>query len=164
MIERTLIVIKPDGVERLLTGQILSRLETTGLKIIGLKMVKIDKKMAMRHYTEDLARRRGTHIRNIMIDYISTGPVVAAAIEGVNAIEVVRKIVGSTLPFSASPGTIRGDFSSDSPVIANTTKRALRNMIHASSETREANRELKHWFKKDELFNYKRSDEDTMFN
>ena len=110
MIERTLIVIKPDGVERQLTGRILSRLETTGLKIIGLKLVKIDKKMAMRHYTEDLAKRRGAHIRTIMIDYISAGPVVAAAIEGVDAIEVVRKLTGDTEPRTALPGTIRGDF------------------------------------------------------
>ena len=155
MIERTLVIIKPDGVERLLTGQILSRLETTGLKIIGLKMVKIDKKMAMRHYTEDLAKRRGTHIRNIMIDYISAGPVVAAAIEGVNAIEVVRKLTGDTEPRAALPGTIRGDFTHVSYKHADNKKGPVKNVIHTSSDKADAKRELALWFSKDELNNYK---------
>ena len=155
MIERTLVVIKPDGVERLLTGQILSRLETTGLKIVGLKLVKIDKKMAMRHYTEDLAKRRGAHIRTIMIDYISAGPVVAAAIEGVDAIEVVRKLTGDTEPRAALPGTIRGDFTHVSYSYADSKKGPVKNIIHASSSKSDAKREVGLWFSKKELCSYR---------
>jgi len=155
MIERTVVIIKPDGVERSLTGKILSRFETAGLKIVGLKMVKIDKKMAMSHYTEDLAKRRGAHVRNVMIDYISAGPVVAAAIEGVGAIEVVRKVTGDTEPRAALPGTIRGDFTHVSYKHADSKKGPVKNVIHASSNKDDAKRELALWFDKKELNSYK---------
>jgi len=154
MMEKTVVIIKPDGVERALTGKILSRFENAGLKIVGLKMLKIGKKTAMRHYTEDLARRRGAHIRNVMIDYISAGPVVAAAIEGVDAIEVVRKLTGDTEPRAALPGTIRGDFSHVSYKHADGKKGPVKNVIHASSSSGDAKRELALWFDKGELNSY----------
>ncbi len=155
MIEQTLILIKPDGVERSLTGKILARFEDAGLKIIALKMIRIDKKMAMRHYTEDLAKRRGEHIRNIMLDYISAGPVVAAIIEGVMAIEVVRKMTGDTEPRTALPGTIRGDFTHMSYKYADSRKGPVKNVIHASSDKEDAKREIGLWFGKNEIHSYK---------
>jgi nucleoside-diphosphate kinase len=155
MIETTLVIIKPDGVERLLTGKILARFEDAGLKLVGLKMLKIDRKMAMRHYTEDLARRRGAHIRNVMVDYISAGPVVAAAIEGVNAIEVVRKLTGDTEPRAALPGTIRGDFTHVSYKHADGKKGPVKNVIHASSSKDDAKHEIDLWFDKKGLNRYK---------
>ncbi len=155
MIERTLILIKPDGVERSLTGKILARFEEAGLKIVALKMLRIDKKMAMRHYTEDLAKRRGEHIRNIMLDYISAGPVVAAILEGVMAVEVVRKITGDTEPRAALPGTIRGDFTHMSYKYADDRKGPVKNVIHASSDKEDAKREIELWFGKNEIHSYK---------
>ncbi len=155
MIERTLVVIKPDGVERALTGKILARFEEAGLKIVALKMLRIDKKMAMRHYTEDLAKRRGEHIRNIMLDYISAGPVVAAVLEGVMAIEVVRKMTGDTEPRIALPGTIRGDFTHMSYKYADSRKGPVKNVIHASSDNEDAKREIELWFGKNEIHSYK---------
>jgi len=154
MIEQTLMLIKPDGVERGLTGKILMRFEDAGLKVIALKMLKIDKRMAMRHYTEDLAKRRGSHIRNVMMDYISAGPVVAAVIEGVNAIEVVRKMTGDTEPRAAFPGTIRGDFTHMSYKYADSKKGPVKNVIHASSSKQDAKREVTLWFNKKELQRY----------
>ncbi len=155
MIQQTLIIIKPDGVERALTGKILARFEETGLKIVGLKMDHVSKEIAMKHYTEDLAKRRGEHIRTIMIDYISAGPVVAAVLEGVNAIEVVRKITGDTEPRTALPGTIRGDYTHMSYAYADQKKGPVKNVIHASSDANDAQREIALWFGKDELFKYK---------
>lgn len=155
MIERTLILIKPDGVERSLTGKILARFEEAGLKIVAMKMLRIDRKMAMRHYTEELARRRGEHIRNIMLDYISAGPVVAAVIEGVGAIEVVRKMTGDTEPRAAMPGTIRGDFTHMSYKYADSRKAPVKNVIHASSDKEDAKREIELWFGKNEIHSYK---------
>ena len=96
MIERTFVMIKPDGVERNLTGDIISRFEKVGLKIVGMKMCWVDKDFARKHYTEDITIRRGEKVRNLLVDFIKNGPVVAIVLEGVEAIEVVRKLVGST--------------------------------------------------------------------
>ena len=154
MIEQTLVVIKPDGVERQLTGKIFTRFEDAGLKIVGLKLVHVDKKMAMSHYTEDLAQRRGEHVRKVMVDYISQGPVVAMVIEGVNSIEVVRKMTGDTEPRTAQPGTIRGDFTHMSFAHADSGKDPVKNVIHASSSKEDADREIPLWFKENEIFSY----------
>lgn len=110
MIQKTLVLIKPDGVERGLSGEIIHRYERKGLKIVGMKMVWIDKEMALKHYTEDITKRRGEHIRNYLIEYVTSGPVIAIVIEGVDAIQNVRTITGDTEPKSALPGTIRGGF------------------------------------------------------
>lgn len=154
MIERTLILIKPDGVERSLSGKILSRFEETGLKIVALKMVRVGKKIALKHYNEDLAKRRGSHIRNIMVDYISAGPTVAAVLEGVNAIEIVRKLTGDTEPRAALPGTIRGDYTHMSYKHADSKKGPVKNVIHASSSREDAKREIPLWFEKSDIHNY----------
>ncbi|HLD02120.1 MAG TPA: nucleoside-diphosphate kinase [Candidatus Nanoarchaeia archaeon] len=155
MIERTLVLIKPDGVQRALIGKILERFENAGLKIVGMKMVWADKKFAEKHYTEDLAIRRGKEVRDVMVNFITQGPVVAIALEGVEAIEVVRKLVGSTEPKVALPGTIRGDFTHHSIAHANELKKAISNIIHASSDKKDAENELKLWFDKKELHSYK---------
>ncbi len=159
MIERTLVLVKPDGVTRSLTGKILSRFEDAGLKIVGMKMVWMDKDFAKKHYTEDIEKRRGAHVRKWLLDYATEGPVVAAVIEGLHAVEAVRKICGPTEPRKASPGTIRGDYCHASYEWADKKKKAIRNVIHASGNKKEAEAEVKLWFKKDELHSYKTSGE-----
>ena len=155
MIEKTLVLIKPDGVQRGLIGRILARFEDVGLKIIGMKMVWIDKEFAKQHYTEDITIRRGEKVRNLLLDFIVEGPVVALCIEGINAIENVRKMVGSTEPKAALPGTIRGDFSHVSFAYADTKSQAIKNLIHASADAKDAAVEVKLWFTARELHTYK---------
>ncbi len=155
MMQRTLVLIKPDGVQRSLMGRIISRFEDAGLKIIGMKMVWSDKEQASKHYTEDIAKRRGEKVRNLLLDFIQEGPILAMAIEGVNAIENVRKIVGGTEPKSAPPGTIRGDFAHVSFAYADDKEVAVKNLIHASSDEKDASHELKLWFSEGELHTYK---------
>ena len=154
-LERTLVIIKPDGVQRGIVGSIIQRFENAGLKIIGMKMRWADKTQAMEHYTEDLAKRRGQHVRDIMVEFMKSGPVVAFVVEGVDAIENVRKIIGSTEPKSAQPGTIRGDYSHVAFKYADAKGKAVMNLIHASSDAADAEREVFVWFNEDELFDYK---------
>ncbi|MBI2133816.1 nucleoside-diphosphate kinase [Candidatus Woesearchaeota archaeon] len=155
MIERTLVLIKPDGVQRCLIGRIVSKFEDAGLKIVGMKMQWADKSFALRHYTEDLAKRRGDHVRQQMVEFISSGPVVAIVLEGANAIENVRKLTGSTEPKAALPGTIRGDFSHVSYEHADSRKSPVKNVIHASSDKEDSEHEINLWFDKKELHTYK---------
>ncbi len=155
MIEKTLVLIKPDGVERLLTGRIISRFEDAGLKIVALRMAWVDRAFALKHYTEDLAKRRGAHIRNLMVEYLASGPVVAAVLEGVNSVEVVRKMTGDTEPRAALPGTIRGDFSHVSYQHADSRKVPVKNIIHASSSAKDAASEIALWFGKKDIHSYK---------
>lgn len=152
--ERTLVLIKPDGVERGLVGQILTRFEQAGLKMVGLKLTMIDKDFAKKHYTEDISKRLGEHIRNYMIDMMTSGPVIAITLEGIEAISLVRKMVGVTEPKSAVPGTIRGDFAHVSYGYADSKKVGLRNIIHASSSGEDAQNEISLWFTKTELYTY----------
>ena len=147
-------MIKPDGVQRQLTGDVIKRFELAGLKLIGLKMKWVDKDFALQHYTEDISKRRGEHVRNYLVEFLQEGPVVAMVFEGVNAIENVRKIVGATEPRAAQPGTIRGDFAHVSFGYADKVQQAVRNIIHASGNKAEAKEEVKLWFKKDELHTY----------
>ncbi|MBI3034637.1 nucleoside-diphosphate kinase [Candidatus Woesearchaeota archaeon] len=155
MIQRTLVIIKPDGIQRSIAGRIITRLEDAGFKIVGMKMKWADKSFAMKHYTEDLAKRRGEHVRSKMVDFISSGPVIAIAIEGVNAIENIRKMTGDTQPLAAMPGTIRGDFSHMSYAYADSKKIPVKNIIHASSSEEDAEREIELWFDRKELHTYK---------
>src|SRR3989339_1028267 len=143
--QRTLVLIKPEGVKRHLVGKIISRFEDAGLKIIGMKQVWVDKEFAKKHYTEDIAERRGTKVREMLLDYIIEGPVVAFVLEGVNAIENVRKIVGGTEPKSAPPGTIRGDFAHVSYKYADERGIGIFNLIHASATPDEAEVEINVW-------------------
>lgn len=155
MIEQTLVLLKPDAVQRCIMGRILSRFEDAGFKVVGMKMVWVDKKFALKHYREELAKRVGAHVREMIADFLTTGPVIAIVIEGVNAIENMRKMVGSTEPKSALPGTIRGDFSHVSYGYADQKKVPVKNIIHASSSKEDADLEIKLWFAKDELHSYK---------
>ncbi len=160
MIEQTLILIKPDGVARGLTGEIIKRFEQRGLKIIGLKMVEATNDIAKKHYTDDIVQRRGQHIYDWLLEYITEGPVIAIAVQGVNAIENVRKLVGATESKSALPGTIRGDYSHMSFHYADSNNKILRNLIHASSDSEDAKRELALWFSVNEIHDYKRCGEE----
>jgi nucleoside-diphosphate kinase len=155
MIQRTLVLIKPEGVARHLVGKIVSRFEDAGLKIVGMKQVWVDKEFAKKHYTEDISKRRGENVRNALLKYICEGPVVAFVLEGVNAIENVRKIVGGTEPKSAPPGTIRGDFAHVSFAYADEKNISVKNLIHASSDEKDAKNEIALWFNEKELHTYK---------
>ncbi|MFC1753819.1 nucleoside-diphosphate kinase [Thermoproteota archaeon] len=155
MIERTFVAIKPDGVQRGLSGKIIQRFEDAGLKIIGMKMVWVDKEFAKKHYTEDISQRRGEKVREALLDFIVQGPVIALVLEGVESIEVVRKMVGATEPKSAPPGTIRGDFTHVSFGMADKAGKAVPNVIHASSDKDDAEHEIKLWFNIEELHDYK---------
>ena len=153
--ERTLVLLKPDAVDRGLVGEILQRFEKVGLKIAGMKVVQPDEGTAKKHYTEDLATRRGEHVRNMMIEMLLSGPVVAAVLEGIEAVELVRKMVGSTEPKTAAPGTIRGDYSHVSFKHADAKKIVVNNLIHASANLEEAKQEIAVWFDKSELLDHK---------
>jgi nucleoside-diphosphate kinase len=190
--EQTFVMIKPDGVLRSLVGLVISRFEAAGLKVVGLKMVHPTREIVEKHYpsTEEWFRTVGQKtlksyaeyrldpmkdigttsdleigkiVKHWLVGYISSSAVVVMVIEGNHAIDAVRKIVGHTLPLFASPGTIRGDYSVDSPDLANVKKRPVRNIIHASGSKEEAEHEIKLWFSEKEIFNYKRADEEAMF-
>ena len=155
MKEKTLVLIKPEGVQRHLAGRIISRFEDAGLKIVGMKMVWVDEEFAKKHYTEDITKRRGEFVRNKLLKYLVEGPVVAIVLDGVDAIENVRRITGSTEPKTAQPGTIRGDFAHVSYKYADDNNMAVKNIIHSSSNNEDAKNEIALWFKKEELHNYK---------
>lgn len=155
MIERTLVLIKPDGVKRGLMGRIVARFEDAGLKVVAMKMRQVNEAHALKHYTEDIEKRRGKKVRDMLVDYLKTGPVLALVLEGVNSIENVRKMVGATEPKSATPGTIRGDFSHVSFSYADSKNKVIENLIHASSDAIDAEREIWLWFNEDELCFYK---------
>jgi nucleoside-diphosphate kinase len=155
MMERTLVLLKPDAVQRGLIGEITGRFEKAGLKIVGMKLKHVDEEFAKKHYTEDLAERRGEQVRKINVDFLQEGPVVALALEGVEAIAIVRKMVGGTEPKSASPGTIRGDFCHVSYSHADKKKSVVRNVIHASANKEDAEHEISLWFEPKELHSYK---------
>ncbi len=163
VLQQTLVLIKPDGVARGLTGEVLKRFEQRGLKIVALKLVRIDMDHAKQHYTEDITERHGEKIRNQLLDYITDGPVVAMIIEGVDAIENIRKIVGATESKSALPGTIRGDFTHVSYSHADEKEIPVKNVIHASADEEDAKHEVALWFSIDELCDYKRTDECHVF-
>jgi len=154
MMERSLILIKPDGVKRGVMGKIISRFEDAGYKIIGAKMAWIDSEFGKEHYA-DLGQRRGQKVLQVMLKFITSGPVMALVIEGINAVEGVRKLVGGTEPKSAAPGTIRGDFAHVSFAHADQQNKAIENLIHASGSAEEAQLETALWFKERELHSYK---------
>ncbi|WP_037570725.1 nucleoside-diphosphate kinase [Spirochaeta cellobiosiphila] len=160
MLENTLVLLKPDAVRRALIGEIISRLERTGLKIIAMKMVKPTPQLAGEHYSyDDIAVRHGEDVRNRLIKFITSDPVVAMVVEGVSAVEVVRKLAGSTEPKSALPGTIRGDFCHHTFALSTEKEESIRNVIHASASVEEAEKEIGLWFNSDEVTEYKRSDQ-----
>ncbi len=153
--QRTLILLKPDAVQRGIVGEVLTRFERVGASMIGMKLLVSDKDTAMKHYTDDLAQRRGEAVRNQMIEMLTSGPVVALALEGIDIVEVVRKMVGATEPKSAAPGTIRGDFAHVSYAQADASGKGIFNLIHASGTPDEAEIEIGVWFKPEELVSHK---------
>jgi len=192
MSERTVVLLKPDSVKRALVGEVLSRFEKAGLKIVALKMVWVDKDLVAKHYTDDRdyliavgnktlrtyneygkdpkeelgtkdAYEIGKMVRQWNMDFLSSGPVVAVLLQGLHAVDNVRMMAGNTLPRFAEPGTIRGDYSLDSPILANLNKRSVKNIIHASGNVEEAKLEEELWFHKKDIHDYKRADEDVMF-
>ncbi len=152
-LERTLVLLKPDAVARGLVGRVLTRFEDALLKIVAAKMVWMDADLAKRHYF-DLEERFGPAVYNAMSEFMETGPVIALVLEGVGAVACTRKIVGSTYPDQAAPGTIRGDFAHMSREYANERGIAVANLVHASGNVEEAGREIEVWFAKDEIHDY----------
>lgn len=154
--ERTLILLKPDAVKRALVGEVIARFEKAGLKIVGMKMVKPDEAHYHHHYEtiSKLISRRGQEVFDRNANFMMTGPVIAAVLQGVDAVEAVRKIVGPTEPKSAQPGTIRGDYAHMSMDHSNNKNSGLPNIIHASGDSNEAKQEIAHWFADNELFEY----------
>ncbi len=151
MIQRTLILIKPDGVQRCLSGKILARFEDAGMKIVGMKMVWVDKDFAKEHYYEHVEKSFYSGLEAV----ITMGPVVAVVLEGVEAIAKVRKMVGSTEPKSAEPGTIRGDYAHVSYGYADQEGLGIKNLIHASDSEKSAKKEIELWFDQKEIHSYK---------
>jgi nucleoside-diphosphate kinase len=142
VIERTLVLVKPDGVQRLLVGRILARFEERGLKLAGLKLMQVDRALAERHY----GIHREKPFYEGLIAFITSGPIVALALDGPNAIAMVRSMVGATRPHEAAPGSIRGDFAVET----------AQNLVHASDGAETAATELALWFQPGELLDYPR--------
>ena len=178
-------MIKPDGVRKGLIGEIIKRLEQRDLKIIALEMFQATKEQVNDHYPKedkwinrlgektkatyekygyDMLREIGTTdlmeagkmVRKWLVDYMTSAPMVRMVVQGIHAVDMVRKIVGPTMPYQAEMGTIRGDFSADSHAIANKEKRAVMNLVHASETPEEAKHEIEFWFGKNAVFSYKR--------
>jgi len=156
LVQRTLIVFKPDAVQRGIVGEILSRFERVGLKIVGCKMVNPDRDHYHAHYEgiSQMITRRGQETFDWTLEYMVSGPVIAMVLEGVEAVALVRKIVGPTEPKSADMGTVRGDYSHMSFGYSNSKKIGVPNLIHASGSVDEAEKEVDHWFKVSEMYEY----------
>lgn len=176
--ERTLVLLKPDAIQRGLVGEIISRFEKKGLKIVAMKMAWPTKKLAMDHYfwsdeekeasgkrtieaysakglkITKTAKEYAADVQRRLYSYLQSGPIVAMIIEGAHAIEQVRKLVGHGNPLSADVGTIRADMTIESYVIADEVDRAARNLVHASGNPSESEREIKVWFKEDDIVDY----------
>ncbi|MFI5212610.1 MAG: nucleoside-diphosphate kinase [Candidatus Saccharimonadales bacterium] len=155
-VQKTLVVFKPDTVQRGVVGEILTRFERVGLKIVGTKMIAPTKEHYHKHYEEigQMITRRGEHTFDITLDLMIQGPVIAMVLEGVEAVALVRKLVGPTEPKSAAPGTIRGDYSHMSFGYADDADKGIPNLIHASGDVQEAEKEIDHWFGDSELYEY----------
>ncbi|MEK7635167.1 MAG: nucleoside-diphosphate kinase [Patescibacteria group bacterium] len=187
--ERTLVVVKPDGVQRSLIGEIIGRFEKVGLKLVAMKMCLPTEEHIEKHYTLDPQWRRLTGEKTIasytkkgekcwtddplevteellkkLKKYMTSGPVVAMVWQGAHATELVRKIVGGTEPRTSDVGTIRGDYVLDSYIMSDTDGRAVRNLIHASGTAKESEAEINHWFKENELVNYKLIAEQILYD
>ncbi len=183
--EKTFVMIKPDGVRKGLIGEIIKRFEQRDMKVVALEMYQPTLKQVDSHYPKDKAWvtrlgektsatyekygyslkshfgtndkfKIGKEVRSWLLKYMTSGPIVKMVVQGIHAVDMIRKIVGPTLPYSAEMGTIRGDFSADSPALANAEKRAVMNLVHASETPAEAAHEITHWFGKEPIYAYKR--------
>lgn len=159
MIEQTLVLVKPDGVQRGIIGEVITRFEQRGFKIVGLKLVHMDTDFSKKHY----AAHVGKDMYPGLEQFMTSGPVVAMVVEGADAVENVRKLCGATESKSALPGTIRGDYSHISYAHADSKGMAVKNVVHASGNKEEAQDEVALWFSIDELHSYKRSGEEHFY-
>lgn len=155
--ERTLIILKPDAVKRGLSGEILSRFERAGLKIVGAKMLSPNYEQFFEHYEgiSQMVSRRGKDAFDVTLAMMQEGPVIAFVLEGIGSVPLVRKMVGDTEPQKALPGTIRGDYAHMGFDYANKEGIGVPNVIHASGNLEEADKEISHWFSDSELFDYR---------
>lgn len=154
--ERTLIVFKPDAVQRGIIGELITRFERAGFKIVGAKMLQPDRDHYHKHYEGigTLKTRKGDDIFEGQLATMADGPVLAMVLEGVDAVDTVRKMVGTTEPKSALPGTIRGDYAHVSYGAASATGKGVANIIHASADPKEAKQEIALWFSESEMYEY----------
>lgn len=187
--ERTFLMMKPDGVVRGLTGDVVKRIERVGLKIVALKMFWATREQINEHYPKDDGwlkrigqktkvnydrygldikslgtdndKKIGLMVRGWLLDYLTSAPMIKMVIEGPHAVDLIRKMAGNTIPAQAEMGTIRGDFSVDSAAFANRDKRAIFNVIHASETPEEAKHEIEFWFGPEEIYNYEKIEEST---
>lgn len=187
--ERTLVIIKPDGVQRSLIGEIIKRYERLGLKLVAIKMKVAEAGHIEKHYTLDPQWRRVTGEKTIkgyldkgmvpptsdplevtskllinLVKYMTSGPVIAMVWEGAHAVKIVRKLTGGTEPLTSDVGTIRGDFVLDSYQMSDSDGRSVRNLVHASGSVEEAENEIKLWFENDELIDYKLVQEQILYD
>lgn len=187
--EKTLVIIKPDGIQRTLVGEIIKRYERIGLKLIGLKMMTPSEEMIEKHYTLDPEWVRVTgektikgykdkgmepptedplQVTKLLLErlkkYMSSGPVIAMVWQGAHAVAIVRKITGKTEPLMSDVGTIRGDFVLDSYEMSDVSERCIRNLIHSSGSVKEAEDEIKHWFKDGEIISYRLVQEQILYD
>jgi nucleoside-diphosphate kinase len=186
--ERAYVMVKPDGVKKGLIGEIIKRFEQRDLKIVALEMFMPTEEQIHNHYPQDEvwitrlgtktlqtyekygydamedfgtteAEKIGPEVRKWVVDYMTSAPLVRMVVEGVHAVDMVRKIAGPTMPYMAEMGTLRGDYSNDSPAMANAEKRAVANIVHASETPEEAAHEIEYWFGKSKIHSYKRNGE-----
>ena len=187
--ERTLVVVKPDGLQRGLVGEIIKRYEQSGLKLVAIKMTVPTAEFVEQHYTVDPEWRVKTGMKTIaaykkngkeppsedplkitavilanLKKYLSRGPVVAMVWQGIHAVGIIRKITGGTEPLTSNMGTIRGDYTIDSYVVSDIDGRAVRNLVHASGSVEEAVMEIEHWFKKEEIIEYRLINEAMLYD
>ncbi|MDQ2932848.1 MAG: nucleoside-diphosphate kinase [bacterium] len=187
--ERTLVIVKPDGIQRSLIGEIISRHERIGLKLVGIKMMIPSAELIEQHYTLDPEWRHKTGVKTIdgykdkgmippetdplkvtekilknLVNYMTKSPIVAMVWQGAHAVQIVRKLTGGTEPLTSAVGTIRGDFVLDSYEMSDNDERCVRNVIHTSGSVKEAQDEIAHWFKNEELFDYKLFAEQIIYN
>jgi nucleoside-diphosphate kinase len=187
--ERTLVIVKPDGVQRSLVGEIIKRFEQAGLKIVGMKMVHPSAELIEKHYLIDPEWRVKTGLKTIesykkkgknppsedplkiteiilknLKKYLAAGPVIAMVLQGAHSVGIVRKITGGTEPLTSDVGSIRGDYTIDSYELSDVDGRAVRNLIHASGSPDEADKEIKLWFHENELHNYKLVQEAILYD
>lgn len=185
--ERTLVLMKPDGVERALIGKVIGKFEDAGLKVVALKLLKAKKETVEKHYTEDeewllsvgkktkqsymdkgqkvdeTEREIGLKVRSFLVKELTRGPILAMVLEGNSAAEIARKIGGGTEPRKADPSSIRGMYSVDSYALADAKKRSVRNIVHIAENAEIAEKEIKVWFTDSEICDYKRTDEEAMY-
>ncbi len=186
--EQTLVILKPDAIQRSLIGKIISRLEMTGLKLVAMKMIFASEEQCWKHYNKDEAwflekgqkivdnrKAAGLEIEKEALEYgrdiieglvkfMTCSPVIPMVFEGNQAVGLVKKLVGSTEPLTSDVGTIRGDLTLDSYELSNLDNRAVRNLIHCSDKAEEAQREIDVWFKKEELLKYRLISEQILYD